>query len=137
MAEQARRETRTLTIELAPDFRTVVSDSMVINLRTDQIATVVTLAFTRVDNTPTTEEIDVDVGPDGVEQKGPSRFNQPVRKIKEVDVLMRPDEAFKAAMVILETLEKLDEGQKKRYRLPKMKFQTKVESAAETAGENS
>lgn len=112
--------------EFAPGHRVVYADDVTVNTKTDGLGTIMQLRFTRMDTSPRGEEIPMVPTEDGaaLKQVGPQKFigNEP-RKSVEVDVLLRPDIAFKIAQAVIKRVASLEGEQRERYRLPNIEIE--------------
>ena len=87
----------------------------------DELGTTIELAFTRITASPISETVHVSqASTEGLIGSGSGEFETPIRKVHEFSAVLRPDKAFSIAMVILNNLAQLDEGQRARYNLPKI-----------------
>ena len=125
MADGAEKEPQIMAVpyEFAPGHRVVYADDMTVNSKTDGLGTILQLRFTRLDTSPRGEVISLAPTDDGagLYQVGPQKFTgtEP-RKSVEIDVLLRPDIAFKIANAIVTRIKSLSEEQKERYQIPKI-----------------
>ncbi len=128
MTDGAEKEPKIVAVpyEFAPGHRVVYADDVTINTKTDAIGTIMQLRFTRLESTPTGEQIPFAPTDDGagLRQVGlPVFTGTGLRKSVEFDVLLRPDAAFKIANAIVARIEAMDEEQRKRYQIPKIEVE--------------
>ena len=102
----------------ADNFRLCAADGANLTQMYDGVGTVFQLTFTRTDSTPVSESFSVRRSDQGIQQTGQTEFEAPIRKIQEFAVQLRPDQARKIAIVIVENLDRLSGAQKKRYGIP-------------------
>ncbi len=128
MTDGAEKEPQIVVVpyEFAAHHRVIYADDATMNLKTDAVGTIMQLRFTRLETAPTGEEIPFAPTEDGagLAQVGPANFvgTEP-RKSVEIDVLLRPDIAFKIANAIVTRIKSLSEEQKERYRLPNIEIE--------------
>ncbi len=102
----------------ASNFRVCAADSANLTQLYDGVGTVFQLTFTRLDSTPVSESFSVRKSDQGVQQIGQTEFEAPARKIQEIAVQLRPDQALRIANVIVQNVDRLSAAQKKRYGIP-------------------
>ena len=125
MTEGAEKKPQIVVVpyEFAPGHRVVYADDVTVNSKTDGLGTIFQLRFTRLDTSPRGEEIPMAPTEDGagLYQVGPQKFTgMEPRKSVEIDVLLRPDIAYKIANAIVTRIKSLSEEQKERYQIPKI-----------------
>lgn len=112
---------RTVTFQHyeSKDYKVATVDAAVINSQFDGTSTTIKITFTRLDAHIISEKV-VQAG-DSLTVKGPDiKINSETRKIKEFAAMMRPDHALELAQALLLNLQRLDEEQIARYKLPKI-----------------
>jgi hypothetical protein len=107
-----------LEYQVAKDFRVVAADSAVLNQFGDGVATTLKITFTRIDPIPIAETFKGKSDGASLRQTGPLEIETDFRKVQEVAVLMRPDQAYRLAGAVIASLSALSEDQRQRYRLP-------------------
>ncbi len=118
MAE--KEEKLTIPHVQASNYRVAVADGATISVLTDALGTTFNIIFTRLEAPPISEIVTVVKQDGGIRQLGSGEINQPMRKVQEVGVLLRPDHAFQIAQKLLDLLSQLVPAQRQRYGIPEI-----------------
>jgi hypothetical protein len=117
-SRQARERTVKLAHVEGRNYLAALADSTSVSVRADPIGTVMSLNFFRTETKSSSETFRVSEEGNVVTVIGQPNIDATDRKVMECTVIMRPDHALQAAVLILNQLRNLPLDVRLMYRIP-------------------